>query len=149
MLAAIAKRWFLCLLTAGIALAWFAPGALRWTAALDPRLIIAAALLLMAWSLPSRSLAHEIAHPAPALWGLVLSYSLVPTVAWLLGSWLLPDDLATGLMIAASGPCTLAAAVLWTRLAKGNEATALLVIFLTTALSWLLTPFWLTLATSQ
>src|SRR5262249_48648568 len=52
-----------------------------------------------------------------------------------------------GILISASVPCTLASAVLWTRMAGGREAIALLVIFLTTATSWLATTAWLTLGT--
>jgi sodium/bile acid cotransporter 7 len=37
--------------------------------------------------------------------------------------------------------------VLWTRLSNGNEAVALLTVVLSTALSWLATTLWLTLAT--
>jgi sodium/bile acid cotransporter 7 len=50
-------------------------------------------------------------------------------------------------MLMASVPCTLASAVLWTRMAGGNEATALLVILLTTSTSWLATTAWLVFGT--
>jgi sodium/bile acid cotransporter 7 len=46
-------------------------------------------------------------------------------------------------MIVASVPCTLASAALWTRLAGGDEATAMLVTLLTTSTSWLATTAWL------
>src|SRR5581483_11640757 len=48
-----------------------------------------------------------------------------------------------GLLISASVPCTLASAVLWTRLAGGNEATALLVILISTLMSCVTTTAWL------
>jgi sodium/bile acid cotransporter 7 len=61
---------------------------------------------------------------------------------------LLPGtDYHIGLLIAASVPCTLASAVLWTRRAGGSEATALLVIFITNATGWLFTTGWLALTT--
>src|SRR5581483_10814944 len=47
------------------------------------------------------------------------------------------------LLIFASVPCTLASAAIWTRMAGGNEAIALLVTMLTTATSWLATTAWL------
>jgi len=50
-------------------------------------------------------------------------------------------------MIMASVPCTLASAVLWTRMASGNDAVALLITVLTTCLSCLVTPAWLGLTT--
>src|SRR5439155_25083458 len=101
------------------------------------------ALFLMAWSLESRSLFNSFLRPLPALLGVMISYGFLPGLGWCAGR-LLPDgDLRIGLLIIVSVPCTLASAVLWTRMAGGNEATALLIILLTTATSWLITPAWL------
>src|SRR5262249_41681717 len=66
--------------------------------------------------------------------------------ASLLGA-IAPDDVRIGLVLIACVPCTLSSAVLWTRLAGGAEATALLAVMGTTFTSWLLTTvllFWLT-----
>jgi sodium/bile acid cotransporter 7 len=82
------------------------------------------------------------------LWALAVSYGFLPALAWAAGTLLPSPDLRTGLLIIASVPCTLASAVLWTRLAGGNEAVALLVVLLGTAASWLVTTVWLTLTTS-
>jgi len=141
------KRWFLLLLLAGLALAWFCPQRLRpATEWLEPRSLVATALFVMAWSLESRSLFQSLTRPLPALWASLISYGALPALAWSCG-WLLPDaDLRLGLLIIASVPCTLASAVLWTRMAGGNEATALLTVLLTTATSWLATPAWLAFA---
>jgi sodium/bile acid cotransporter 7 len=138
------KRWFLLMLLAGLALGWLRPQWLRpVTVWLEPRIIVAVALFLMAWSLESRSLFQSLLRPWPALWAWTISYSGLPALAWSVG-WLLPDDdLRLGLLIISCVPCTLASAVLWTRMAGGNEATALLAVLLTTATSWLATPAWL------
>jgi sodium/bile acid cotransporter 7 len=144
------KRWFLLLLLGGVGLAAYCPGGLRpWTRWLDLRAVVAPALFLMAWSLESRSLFQALIRPLPALWAVLISYGAVPVLAWSAG-WLLPDaDLRIGLLIIASAPCTLASAALWTRLAGGNEAMALLVILLTTATSWLATTGWLALVAGR
>ena len=141
------QRWFLLLLLAGLATAWVRPQWLRpATVWLEPRVIVAAALFVMAWSLESRRLLHALTHPFPALWAMIISYTALPVLAWSAG-WLLPDaDLRLGLLIIASVPCTLSSAVLWTRMAGGSEGTALLTVLLTTATSWLATPAWLALA---
>jgi sodium/bile acid cotransporter 7 len=55
----------------------------------------------------------------------------------------LQSDLALGLMIAAAVPCTMAAASVWTRSARGNDAVSLLVTMLTNGLCFILTPLWL------
>ena len=60
----------------------------------------------------------------------------------------LAPDFSFGLMIAASAPSTMAAASVWTRRAKGNDAVSLLVTILTNGFCFLVTPAWLVLATA-
>ena len=93
----LGKRWFLLMLLAGLALGWLRPQWLRpATAWLEPRVIVAVALFVMAWSLESRSLFQALLRPWPALWAWSISYSALPALAWLVG-WLLPqDDLRLG-----------------------------------------------------
>jgi sodium/bile acid cotransporter 7 len=148
MRAFLARRWFLLLLGAGLGVAAARPEWLEPGARLFPlRLLVGLALFLIAWGLESRSLFSSLMRPAAALWAVALSYGLVPACAWLAGHLLAEPDLRVGLLIIASVPCTLASAVLWTRLAGGNEGTALLVILLSTATSWLATTAWLFLGT--
>jgi sodium/bile acid cotransporter 7 len=141
----LARRWFLVLLCGGVGLACVRPEMVRPAVAwLPPRGVVAVALFFMAWGLDSRSLYRAAARPGPALWALAVSYGALPLLARFAGALLpSPPDLALGLLLIASVPCTLASAQLWTRLAGGNEAVALLVVLLTTATSWLATTLWL------
>jgi sodium/bile acid cotransporter 7 len=149
MLGWLGRSWFVLLLLVSVLVAATYPSVLRpFTIRLEPRVIVSIALFIMAWSLESRSLFRSVLQPLPAAWAAALSYGLVPALAWLSGLLLLHPDLRTGLLIVASVPCTLASAVIWTRLANGNEATALLVVLLTTSTSWLLTTGWLALTTA-
>jgi sodium/bile acid cotransporter 7 len=147
MLPFLAKRWFLLLLLGGVLVAWLWPDALEWTRShwVRPQLVMALALFLSAWSMESRSLYEALLRPWAALWASVISYGFLPALGWLNGAFLpIPEDFSIGIMICASVPCTLASAVLWTRMAGGNEATALLTTFITTGLSWFATTAWLT-----
>jgi sodium/bile acid cotransporter 7 len=146
MRAYLARRWFLLLVVGGAVLIWRWPAAMRWTRFLDPSLTGALAVLLSSWCLETRRLLRALARPATALWALGISYGLLPALAWALGHLLPAADLRAGLLLIASVPCTLASAVIWTRMAGGNEATALLIVLLTNLLSWLVTTAWLTLA---
>jgi sodium/bile acid cotransporter 7 len=142
----LTKRWFLLVLCGGVGLALVRPEWLRPViAGLPSRGVVAVALFLMAWGLDGRSLYRAAVRPWPALWALAVSYIALPLLARLSGLFL-PSDLALGLLIITSVPCTLASAQLWTRLAGGNEAVALLVVLLSTGTSWLATTFWLTAA---
>src|SRR4051794_26777153 len=117
----LAKRWFLLTLLTGLTLAAVRPDLLRpFAVRLNPRVVVSLALLLMAAGLDGRRLWESLVRPFPALWALLISYGPLPALAWGLGH-LLPDDLRVGLLLAASVPCTLASAVLWTRMAGGNE----------------------------
>jgi predicted Na+-dependent transporter len=142
----LARHWFVLGLGGGGAAALCRPDWFAWTTYLDPRLVVASALFLMAWTLPTRSLARVLAHPWPALWAMAISYGALPAVAWLAGSFL-PDDFRIGVLIIACVPCTLASSVLWARRAGGDEAAALLVVLGTTATSWLITPAWIVATT--
>lgn len=148
MAAFLVKRWFLLLLAIGLGLAALWPDLPRpATDRVDPRGLVALALFLTSWSLESRSLGRALLRPLPALWAVAISYGALPALALLAGRFLLDESLGVGLMISASVPCTLASAALWTRMAGGSEATALLVTVLTTCTSWLATTWWLVLGT--
>jgi sodium/bile acid cotransporter 7 len=139
----LARRWFLLLILWGALLVWLWPGTLGWTRLLDPALTGAVAVFLSAWSLESGRLFGTLVRPWPALWAVVISSGLLPALAWALTHLLPHADLRLGLLLIASVPCTLASAVIWTRLAAGNEATALLVTLLTNLTGWLTTTAWL------
>ncbi|HMF14876.1 MAG TPA: bile acid:sodium symporter, partial [Gemmataceae bacterium] len=82
--------------------------------------------------------------PWPAVWATVISYGLVPGLAWAAGQSFADDQIRIGLLLVASVPCTLVSAVIWTRMAGGDDATALLITLLTNCTSWLATTAWLT-----
>ncbi len=145
MIPTLRKHWFLLLLLVGILLVCLRPDWLLWTAWLDPTACGAAAVFFSAWTLETHRLGRALARPWPALWAVAISYGLLPALA-LGGGRLLPaPDYRIGLLIIASVPCTLVSAVIWTRLAQGDEATALLITFLTNCTSWLATTAWLTM----
>lgn len=150
MTAYLRKHWFLLLVLAGISACVVWPDQIRpWTDWLNPSYCGALAVLLSAWGMETRSLRDAVARPQAALWAVALSYGLVPALAWLAGLFM-PEsfrEFRVGLLLIASVPCTLASAVIWTRLAGGNEAVALLVTLLTNCTSWLATTAWLTLGT--
>ena len=150
MASSLAKRWFVLLLAGGVALAWARPGWVRpWASRPPLPALVGLALFLVAWGMEGRSLYRAAVRPGAALWAVAVSYGALPALAWLAGPLLPLPDLAVGLLIIASVPCTLASAVLWTRLGGGNEAVALLVVVLTTGLSWLATTLWLALTTGE
>lgn len=145
----LARRWFVLTILTGIVAACFVPGSLHWTRHIDAQIVMALALFLSSWTLESRSLYRALVRPMPAIWAAVISFGFLPALGWMSGQLLPIADFRIGLMICTSVPCTLASAVLWTRMAGGAEATALLSTFLTTSLSWAATTLWLTVTTGS
>jgi predicted Na+-dependent transporter len=143
MSAFLARRWFLLAIVTGALVVWLFPGALRWTAGIDPSWTGALAIFLTALGMEGRTLRQALLRPGPALCALAISFGLLPALALLLGHWQPNPDLQLGLILIASVPCTLTSAVIWTRMAAGNEATALLVVLLTNLSSCLATTIWL------
>jgi sodium/bile acid cotransporter 7 len=153
MLELLKKRWFLVslavLIPSGLLVGMqpsLAPqiGLLR--SAVPPRAVTAIVLFLMSLSLNSRQLGESLRSPGPVLWAATVNYGFIPLAALGLMSFQLLEDFRYGLMIAAVVPCTMAAASVWTRKAKGNDAVSLLVTVTTNGLCFLITPFWLFLA---
>jgi sodium/bile acid cotransporter 7 len=147
------KQWFLVALVILIVGGLFigssvdaaAVGAIKRL--IPPRAITVIVLLLMAFSLDSAHLKTSLRSPKPVLWASLVNLALIPALGWALVPLQWTDDFEIGLMIAASVPCTLAAASVWTRKAGGNDAISLLVTLLTNGICFLVTPFWLSLAT--
>lgn len=144
MSAFIGKHWFMVSLALGVAVAMVAPTVVRGaTDFLEPRWTVAVSLFLMAWTMPTASLLREMRSPSASLYAVLLSYGFVPLAGWVLGFLAPTADVRVGLILVSAVPCTLASAILWTRLAGGNEACALLTVMGTTFTSWFATTAWL------
>lgn len=114
-----------------------------------PPLITATVLFLMSFSLDSAQLRKSFQSPGPVILAFCVNFVAIPLMGWALMSLQLQVDFAFGLMIAASVPCTMAAASVWTRKAGGNDAVSLFVTVSTNGLCFVITPFWLNLATKH
>ncbi len=149
----LAQQWFLAtlvvLIAGGLLIGYRSdPGQIKSiTDILTPRPITAIVLFLMAFTLDSRQIIHSFRAPQPVIWASAINLGLLPLFAWGMMSIQRFPDFAIGLMVAGSVPCTLAAASVWTRKGKGNDAVSLLVTLVTNMLCFLITPFWLALGT--
>lgn len=158
MVSFLKKRWFLIglavLIAGGMSLGANVPeetvdhlidGELKRALAFFPRATTAIVLFLMSFSLDSSRLKASFRSPRPVLWASVVNFAGIPLLAWALMPLQLSLDFSVGLMIAASVPCTMAAASVWTRKAGGNDAVSLMVTLATNAVCFAVTPFWLNL----
>ena len=118
MFAFLGRHWFMVALVLGLGAALTWPGVLRYVTDWDPRYAVAVTLFLTAWTMPTHSLLAEARQPFASLWAVILSYGLVPVLAWAMG-YFAEENVQAGLILIATVPCTLSAAVLWTRLAGG------------------------------
>ena len=150
MTSAIQRHWFL------IGLVTLIPAALVLAQSSPPTLLIsiidnvptslctAAILFLMSVTLNSSRLVDSLRRPTPVLTACTVNQLIIPLMALPLLSLQKSADMKTGLLIAASVPCTMAAASVWTRRAAGNDAVSLLVTLLTNGLCFVITPAWMT-----
>jgi sodium/bile acid cotransporter 7 len=154
MRAFLKRQWFLTtlglLIALGLALGATgnASSVQPITDRLNPRWITAGVLFLMALSLDTGKLWQAFRSPGPVMLGFAINYGAIPLAAWLLMPLQHSTDFQFGLMIAASVPCTTAAASVMTRKAGGNDAVSLLTTLATNTACFALTPFWLGMTTA-
>jgi solute carrier family 10 (sodium/bile acid cotransporter), member 7 len=143
MLAFVRQRWFLLTLIAVLwaGLAW--PGTagplIRW---LPSDLLVATVTFVMALPLETAALWRAARRPGPAWVAVALNSGVAPPLGWL-ASRTLTAELAIGVIVATTVPCTLATAAVWTRRARGNDAVAFLVTIITNMLCFIVVPAWL------
>lgn len=148
------RHWFLVgllvLLPAAVILASAGPPQklIDATAAVPTSLCTAMILFLMSVTLNSGRLLNSLKRPLPVVVSCGINQMFIPLLCLPLLSLQKSSDLRVGLLIAASVPCTMAAASVWTRRADGNDAVSLLVTLLTNGLCFLVTPIWLLVGTS-
>ena len=139
------QQWFLLVLFAVLALGMLLPATLLPVAELVPRsLVVAGVLFLMSLTLAADATWRAVRMPGAAILAIAINSILAPPLAWCL-SQALSVDLAIGLIVAATAPCTLASAAVWTRRAGGNDAIALLVTMVTNLACFAVVPAWLRL----
>src|SRR5688572_16733634 len=143
MLSFLRQRWFLLALIAAL---WAGIG---WPEVLSPLVrwlpseaLVAAVTFIMALPLETAALWSAARRPGPAWLATALNSGLAPPLGWL-ASRMLPPELATGMIVATSVPCTLATAAVWTRRAGGNDAVAFLVTIVTNLACFIVVPAWL------
>jgi len=110
--------------------------------------IVASVLFIMALPLDAKSIGRSIRRPWPALLASIVNMVLLPLVAWVF-SRLLTGDMRIGLLVAASVPCTLASAAVWTRRAGGDDTVAILVTVMTNTTCFLTMPLLLYVTTGS
>ncbi len=144
------RRWFLIVLALVLSVGIGCASSLRPLAA-SPVLrqgIVIAVMFLMSFPLRNAAIWSTLRRPGAALLASAVNYTLVPLLAWGLclglGIWSgFSQDMGFGILVAATTPCTLASAAVWTRRAGGNDAAAIMVTMVTNLLCFLITPAWL------
>jgi sodium/bile acid cotransporter 7 len=139
------QQWFLLVLFAVLALGMLLPVQLGTLAEAIPRsLVVASVLFVMSLTLAAESMWRAVRMPGAALLAIAINSGLAPPLSWMIGQ-ALPAELAIGLVVAATSPCTLASAAVWTRRAGGSDAVALLVTMVTNLTCFAVVPAWLQL----
>lgn len=135
------QRWFLIALVAilVVGMAYSQPLLPLAEAKWLRDLVVASVMFFMALPLQASTMWRALKNPGPPLLAVVMSYAVLPVVAFLVAKTL-PGDFGQGLLVAAATPCTLASASVWTRRAGGNDSIATLVTLLTNGACAVATP---------
>ncbi len=143
----LARHWFLLALGGVLVLGLIFPAALAplTRSKLARDVIVASVLFLTALPLETAAIALAIRRPWAASLACLVNFGLLPVAAIGLAQFL-DGDWATGLLVAAAAPGTIASAAVWTRRAGGNDVIALIVTVVTNSLCFVITPLWLSLA---
>jgi solute carrier family 10 (sodium/bile acid cotransporter), member 7 len=143
MLAFLYRRLFLIALVAVLL------GGMNWPVTLEPvadwlpgNALVALVTFIMALPLETSALWRAIRRPGPAWLASAINGGIAPPLGWL-ASRVLPLELAAGVILACTVPCTLATAAVWTRRAGGNDAIAFLVTAITNLSCFIVVPAWL------
>lgn len=143
-------RWFLLLLLTVLALGVGLHDWLQPLVKFPPlrQSVVATVMFLMALPLRANAMWDALRRPGPPLLASGINYGLVPLACWaattlLALALLIGQDTRFGMLVAATTPCTLASASVWTRRAGGNDAVSILVTILTNSLCFLIMPAWL------
>jgi sodium/bile acid cotransporter 7 len=147
-LALLKRQWFLgALLMIVLIGSSFPQMVMHVTGRVSIRVLVVPVMFLMSLTLDTSEIAAAIRQPVGVVLGVLLGYTVVPLLAWLASQalWHSMPDMAVGLVIVSTMPCTLASATLWTRMAGGNDALALLITVGSNSLSFLAAPVLLAL----
>jgi sodium/bile acid cotransporter 7 len=143
-------NWFLVALAALFAVGFFAHETLQPLA--DQNWIrtctVALAMFLMALPLQASDIWAALRRPWATLLAVVVTFGLLPLIAWGASFGLAPE-FKGGLLVAAVTPCTMASATVWTRKAGGNDTAATVVTVVTNLICFLVTPAWMYVMTGQ
>jgi len=147
----IARRWFLVALALVLLVGFGFSTQLEELGKLKSfrNGIVFTVLFVMSLPLEFGAMWQSMRRPQAALLAIAFNSALVPLFGWGLSFFVPNEDLSIGLLIAATTPCTLASASVWTRRAGGNDSVAILVTIITNLLSFLIMPSWLWLMVGE
>jgi solute carrier family 10 (sodium/bile acid cotransporter), member 7 len=135
------RHWFMICLMSALVLGWTFHAELAGLAksvALR-NAIVASVLFLMALPLQAKAMWRTVRRPLAPLVGTGINFGLVPLLAFG-ASRFFSTDIATGILVAAAAPSTLASASVWTRRAEGNDSISMMITIVTNLLCFLATP---------
>ena len=137
------RHWFVIVLTAAVAVGLRWPDHFDWLIRwVDPGWNVAAVMFLNGLALDSGQFLRSLKRPLQVLTAVFGGYLIVASLGYFASILLVPtsSDFALGLLVISAMPTTLASAVIWTRLAGGNDAFALVITIASNMLSFLVAP---------
>lgn len=139
------RQWFIIALIGLLILGLSFPSLFKPVATwrLARNLVVATVLFLTSLPLETKSIKQTLRRPAAAILAVFINFGVLPAVAIVLAKFM-SREWATGFIVMAAAPCTVASAAVWTRRAGGNDVVAIMTTVITNGLCFVITPLWLT-----
>lgn len=139
----LSRHWFLLALALAVAIPIYWPQVLRplHTFA-DPAWNVAAVMLINGLTLDGRRILNSLRRPGRVLSGVLIGYFVVAVLGFAAAQLVFEDNrgLALGILVITAMPTTLASSIIWTRMARGNAALALVMVVASNGVGFLLAP---------
>ena len=103
-------------------------------------ILIALLMFMMSFTLETKRLSKEIRNFKGILFSIFFSFIMMPIFGYFLAASFFSGDYFNGIIILACTSTTLSSCIIWTRLAKGNDALALVSSVLINSVSAMITP---------
>lgn len=140
------KNWFFAGIVVAVLMAFGLPGLGRWAREYSiVNIVIFLSFFITGLTLETSSIGAQVRRFRAPVAAMVSSFVIIPLLAWIIASLMMPLEFVIGVCIIATAPVTIAAGTIMTDLGRGNVPLSLFICVLGNSLAVFTVPFSLNL----